>query len=135
MESEPQPKADRRKYCRIPTDIEIQYKPATDPEWNGISTKATAVNISPMGLCLVVGEHFASGTVLELAFTWPESGEYVDGLCRVVWCRKKQSADKPCYLVGAEFLAGSADFLDKSYHAQAQKVIESNCGIQILLNK
>lgn len=94
-------KKDQRKYPRLGTIWDVEYRVLTSEEFEGNPLQSFTVNISGGGICFESREEIKPGTILTLEMKSPIFPSAILALAKAVWCRK--NAEKAKYEVGVEF--------------------------------
>jgi c-di-GMP-binding flagellar brake protein YcgR len=94
-------KKDQRKYPRLGTIWDVEYRVLTSEEFEGNPLQSFTVNISGGGICFEAREEIKPGTILTLEMKSPIFPSAILALAKAVWCRK--NTEKGKYEVGVEF--------------------------------
>lgn len=94
-------KKDQRKYPRLGTIWDVEYRVLTSEEFEGNPLESFTVNISGGGICFEAREEIKPGTILTLEMKSPIFPSAILALAKAVWCRK--NTEKGKYEVGVEF--------------------------------
>jgi len=90
---------ERRKYIRIPENLEISYK--VIPEDEGLRTFTTR-DISQGGIRFLVRNFIPKGSRLKIRFALGKSSLVIEAVVHLVWI--KESVHSNSYEVGVEFV-------------------------------
>lgn len=104
-----------RKYCKVP----VQY---TD-FYSGTLSRATMHNCSVDGMYLELDDSILPGTEIEVkvkkhlshAYRLTDSNGY---RVKVMWCKKKDALNKPCFGIGAKRILNDTQFSGKTTSAE-----------------
>jgi c-di-GMP-binding flagellar brake protein YcgR len=92
---------EKRKYPRLGTIWDVDYKIVTSEEFSRNPLQSFTVNISGGGICFEAKEAIPAGTILTLEMKSPVFPSAIIALAKAVWCKK--NPDKAKYEVGVEF--------------------------------
>ena len=92
---------EKRKYPRLGTIWDVDYKIITSKEFTKNPLQSFTVNISGGGICFEAKEEIPNGTILTLEMKSPVFPSAIIALAKSVWCKKNPEKDK--YEVGVEF--------------------------------
>ncbi|MDH5706950.1 MAG: PilZ domain-containing protein [Candidatus Aminicenantes bacterium] len=92
---------DQRKYPRLGTIWDVDYRVLTSEEFESNPLQSFTVNISGGGICFEAREEIKPGTILTLEMKSPIFPSAILALAKTVWCRK--NTEKGKYEVGVEF--------------------------------
>lgn len=92
---------DKRKYPRLGSIWDVEYKVLSSDEFSENPLQSFTVNISGGGICFEAMEDIPSGTILTLEMKSPAFPSEILALAKVVWCNKNPEKSK--YDVGVEF--------------------------------
>jgi c-di-GMP-binding flagellar brake protein YcgR len=96
---------EKRRFPRLPLDIEVEYSPLYQEEPELFTTGSK--NISYGGVCIIVFEKPKEGSLLELKFSFPGLNKFIICKGKVSWVKELDFGGlegRRIYEVGVEFM-------------------------------
>ena len=94
---------ERRKFSRVPVSIEARYR-LVGRVTSAAHAPARGTNIGEGGVCLVLGERFPIGSLLQLKLLMPDTNETITVAATVAHTAEVSVGTARTYDIGMEFV-------------------------------